>query len=91
MANVLDDIENGARRLLNAGIGVAKTIEEQVNEFSTNFGQNVEQAKKDAVKAYDDLVLKGAKDSSPDAQNIRKSFDDGVTAVRKLQAKVEGR
>lgn len=87
MANVLDEVENGARRLLNAGIGVARTIEEQVNELSTN----IENAKNDAVKAYDNLVLKGAKDNSEDAQNIRKTFDDSVTAVRKLQAKVEGK
>jgi len=85
MANVMDDIENGARRLMNAGIGVARTIEEQVNELSSN----IENAKNDAVKAYDNLVLKGAKDNGPDAQNVRKTFDDGVTAVRKLQAKVE--
>lgn len=84
---VLDDIENGARKLLNAGIGLSKTIEEQVAELGTN----IEKAKVDAAQAWDDLVLKGAKDNSPEAANVRAKFDEGVTAVRKMQAKVEGK
>ncbi len=84
---VIDEIENGARRLMHAGIGVARTIEEQVAELQTN----IEKVKTDAQQAWEDLVLKGAKDNREDAANIRRKFDEGVTTVRQIQAKVSGK
>ncbi|MCB1323802.1 MAG: hypothetical protein H7A21_12260 [Spirochaetales bacterium] len=79
MAAQTQTIENGARDLLNAGLGLFKTVEESVNKF-----------KADLEKSYNDLIKTGAGDTSEQAVTLRKYLDQGISAVRDAQGKVEG-
>ncbi len=80
---IVDDIEKNTRRLVNAGIGAYRTVEEKFEGFKAD----VEKTRAEWEKGFEDLVVKGAADDSDEARNIRSKLDEGVTAVRKFQEK----
>ncbi len=72
-------IEKNLHDVLNAGLGLFQTVQ---GRFET--------LQKDIVASYEQLVSRGAADKSQMAERIRGTVDQGLTAVRDLQAKAEG-
>ena len=71
-------IETGVRDTLNAGIGLAKTIEETVTKTIA-----------DIEAGYKELVAKGAPEGEQLIAKVQGLVDEGVAQVKDTQAKVE--
>ena len=78
MANVIETVEQGARDLLNVGLGLFQTAAE-----------GFDKAQKDIVSGYEELVSKGANENGEFAASARDGLSKGITAVKDAQAKVE--
>ncbi len=78
MAEVNFNLEQGARDVLNAGLGLFQTVAERVGQI-----QN------DIAGGYQDLVSKGASDNSELVTNLRGNLDKGITVVKDVQTRVE--
>jgi len=73
-----DTIETGARDALNAGLGLAKTVETQLRELQSTITIN-----------YTQLVSKGAADQSEPVVQLRTLLNQGLAQVKDVQSKVE--
>jgi hypothetical protein len=73
------NLETGLRNAVNAGIGVYKLAQEKLAEVQTQLNQG-----------YSSLVSRGAADQSADVAKLRSLLDQGLTAVKDGQGKLEG-
>ncbi len=75
----MDTLEQGALDALNAGIGLYQAVSGQVQEIQ-----------KKITDGYDELVAKGATDSSETVEKLRSSLDLGINGIKDAQTKIEG-
>ena len=75
----LDRIEQSALDILNASIGLFKTVSNEVTDFQ-----------KKITDGYDELVAKGSTDSSETVEAIRSQLDASINGIKDIQGKVEG-
>ncbi|MCB1319861.1 MAG: hypothetical protein KDK34_06395 [Leptospiraceae bacterium] len=73
----METLENGARDLLNAGLGAYRTVEARINEIQKQVEQN-----------FSSLVNSGAADNSETTVQLRRYLDQGIAAVKNVQDRV---
>ena len=74
---IIEIVEQGARDVLNAGIGAFHTVT-----------GGIEQAQKDINETYESLVSKGAAEDSELITSIRSGLDKGLETFKDVQTKV---
>ncbi|MCS7206225.1 MAG: phasin family protein [Leptospiraceae bacterium] len=70
------ELQRTLQNLLNAGIGLYKTSEENIKKVLSDFDQ-----------FYEELVKKGAAEDSELITNIRKNLDDIVKQIEEINQK----
>ncbi len=77
MNATIQTLEPGARDLLNAGLGLFRTVETRLNELQAGLAAN-----------YTSLVNRGAADASPEVKKLHGLLDEGFARLREIQERV---
>lgn len=79
MNATIQSLEPGARDILNAGLGLFRTVEARVSELQAGL-----------ASSYTSLVNRGAADASPEVKKLHGLIDDGIARLREIQNRVAG-
>lgn len=79
MNATIQTLEPGARDILNAGLGLFRTVEARLSE-----------AQASVANAYTSLVNRGAADASPEVKKLHGLLDEGIARLREIQGRVAG-
>ena len=77
MATQIANLEKTARDFVNAGIGAYRLLE-----------QTAVRVRSDVEKTYATLVSRGATDNSQGVRTLRQTLDQGLAALKGVQAKL---
>jgi poly(hydroxyalkanoate) granule-associated protein len=70
-----------ARKMLQAGMGAATTLQNEFEEITKNLIERGESVEKDGRKYFDDFVTKSKDNVNDQVKKAEKQFEDQVEAV----------